>query len=76
MTRFGQPWLEAIQQTISQATLSRLAQDTQIEIGQLGGNSIILGSSAMLANNYSLLFRNHTLTRSGNLQNYSRVLNP
>ena len=38
---------------------------------QLGGNSIILGSSAMLASNYSLLFRNHTLTGSGNIQNYS-----
>jgi glucokinase-like ROK family protein len=70
MTRFGKPWLEAIQQTISQATLSRLAQETQIEIGQLGGNSIILGSSAMLANNYSLLFRSQTLRNSDNLQIY------
>jgi len=56
MTRFGQPWLEAIQGIISQATLSRLAQETQIEIGQLGEDNIILGASAMLANNYSLLF--------------------
>jgi len=56
MTRFGQPWLEAIQREISQGTLSRLAQETQIEIGQLGENNIILGASAMLANNYSLLF--------------------
>jgi glucokinase-like ROK family protein len=70
MTRFGKPWLEAIQQTISQATLSRLAQETQIEIGQLGGNSIILGSSAMLANNYSLLFKSQTLRNSDNLQIY------
>ena len=56
MTRFGTPWLEAIQGMISQSTLSRLAQDTKIEIGQLGGNDIILGASAMLVNNYSLLF--------------------
>ena len=56
MTRFGQPWLEAIQGIISQATLSRLAQETQIEIGLLGEDNIILGASAMLANNYSLLF--------------------
>jgi N-acetylglucosamine repressor len=56
MTRFGLPWLEAIQVIISQATLSRLAQETQIEIGQLGEDNIILGASAMLANNYSLLF--------------------
>jgi predicted NBD/HSP70 family sugar kinase len=57
MTRFGNPWLEAIQEMITQTTLSRLAQETQIEIGQLGGNNIILGASAMLANNYSLLFK-------------------
>lgn len=57
MTRFGNPWLETIQGMISQTTLSCLAQETQIEIGQLGGNDIILGASAMLANNYSLLFR-------------------
>jgi N-acetylglucosamine repressor len=71
MTRFGQPWLDVVQQTISQATLSRLAQDTKVEIGQLGGNSIILGSSAMLASNYSLLFRNQTIRGSGNMQIYS-----
>jgi len=57
MTRFGNPWLETIQGMISQTTLSSLAQETQIEIGRLGGNDIILGASAMLANNYSLLFR-------------------
>jgi N-acetylglucosamine repressor len=71
MTRFGQPWLEAIQETISQATLSRLAQETKVEIGQLGGNSIILGSSAMLANNYSLLFKSQTLRGSGNLLTFT-----
>jgi predicted NBD/HSP70 family sugar kinase len=71
MTRFGQPWLEAIQRTISQATLSRLAQETKVEIGQLGGNSIILGSSAMLANNYSLLFKSQPLRGSGNMQAYA-----
>lgn len=57
MTRFGDPWLEAIQEMITTTTLSRLAQETQIEIGQLGENSIILGASAMLANDFSLLFK-------------------
>ena len=57
MTRFGSPWLDEIRGEVTQRTLSRLAQDTQIEIGQLGGNNIILGASAMLANNYSLLFK-------------------
>jgi N-acetylglucosamine repressor len=56
MTRFGRPWLDAIREVISTTTLARLAQETQIEIGHLGENSIILGASAMLANNYSLLF--------------------
>jgi len=57
MTRFGAPWLEAIHGVVSQTTLSRMAQETKIEIGQLGGNDIILGASAMLASNYSLLFK-------------------
>lgn len=56
MTRFGQPWLDVIREMISKTTLSRLAQETQIEIGNLGENCIILGASAVLANNYSLLF--------------------
>ena len=56
MTCFGKPWLEAIQEMISKTALPRLAQDTKIEIGQLGVNGIILGASAMLANNYALLF--------------------
>lgn len=56
MTRFGTSWLDAIQSMIATTTLSRLAQETHVEIGKLGENSIILGASAMLANNYSLLF--------------------
>lgn len=56
MTRFGEPWLEAIQEMITRTTLPWLARETQLEIGQLGVNNIILGASAMLANNYSLLF--------------------
>ncbi len=63
MTRFGRPWLDAIREMIGTTTLSRLAQETRINIGQLGENSIILGASAMLANNYSLLFnRNGVLS--------------
>jgi N-acetylglucosamine repressor len=63
MTRFGRPWLEVIQGIVSQATLSRLAQETRIEIGQLGENNIILGASAMVANDYSMLF-NSRLSRN------------
>jgi glucokinase-like ROK family protein len=57
MTRFGQPWMDAIRAAFTRTTLARLEQETKIEIGQLGGNDIILGASAMLASNYSLLFR-------------------
>jgi glucokinase-like ROK family protein len=56
MTCFGEPWLEAIRESMFRATLSKLAQDTLVEIGQLGGNGIILGASALLANDYALLF--------------------
>lgn len=58
MTNFGKPWLDEIQTVFSRTTLSRLVVDTTIECGKLGVNNIILGASAMLANNFSLLFRN------------------
>ncbi len=57
MTRFGAAWLEAIRSTVAQTTLARLAQGTQVEIGQLGANGVILGASALLANDYALLFK-------------------
>jgi N-acetylglucosamine repressor len=60
MTCFGKPWLDAVQEMISKTALPRLAQETKIDIGQLGVNSIILGASAMLANNYALLFNPQT----------------
>lgn len=48
MARFGQPWLEAIRQEMLKRSLPMLAQRTQIEIGQLEPNVVILGASAML----------------------------
>lgn len=59
LTRFGAPWLEAVQATVSENSLSRLSVDARVEFGQLGENGIILGSSAMLANNSPLLFTAH-----------------
>ena len=56
MTRFGKPWLDAIQESMRQTTLARLADETQIEFGQMGQNGIILGASALILKNYSLLF--------------------
>lgn len=61
MTCFGEPWVEAIRESMSRTTLSSLAQETRVEIGQLGGNGIILGASALLANDYSLLFSNQSI---------------
>jgi predicted NBD/HSP70 family sugar kinase len=55
MTRFGQPWLDAVKKAMTQTTLSHLAQDTDIQIGSLRDNDVILGASALLASNYSLL---------------------
>ena len=57
MTCFGEPWLKAVQETMSQHTLSRLAKETEVDVGQLGKDSILLGASAVLINQYSLLFR-------------------
>ena len=56
MTRFGTAWLDAIRETMAQTSLSRMAQETQVDIGQLGGNRIVLGASALLLGDYSLLF--------------------
>ncbi|MEN8173908.1 MAG: ROK family protein, partial [Chloroflexota bacterium] len=57
IVRFGEPWLEIVRDAMSNASLTRLAKDTQIEIGQLEFRGCILGASAfMLLENYSLLF--------------------
>jgi predicted NBD/HSP70 family sugar kinase len=55
MTRFGKLWLDAVREAANRYSLSGLAADTQIEIGQLAEYGIIQGASALLANNYSLL---------------------
>ena len=55
-TFFGEPWLDAIRETVMQNTLTRLATDTRVELGQLGENGTVLGASAMVARNYPLLF--------------------
>jgi N-acetylglucosamine repressor len=57
MTCFGEPWLKAVKETISQRTLSRLAKESVVDVGQLGKDGILLGASAVLINRYSLLFQ-------------------
>jgi predicted NBD/HSP70 family sugar kinase len=60
MTLFGEPWLITIVETMRGASLAGPVHDAKVEIGQLGTNGIILGTTAMLANNYSLLFTDTT----------------
>ncbi len=56
MTAFGKSWLDTIIETMRHTSLSRSVQDTRVEFGQLGANAVVLGSTAVIANNYSLLF--------------------
>jgi predicted NBD/HSP70 family sugar kinase len=57
MTKFGQPWLEAICEKMRQGTLAKLAEGTSIEIGKLNNQDPMVGASAlMLMEEYSLLF--------------------
>jgi glucokinase-like ROK family protein len=57
MVCFGEPWLLAVKESMLQAALTRMAQDTRLEIGALGFRGCILGASAlMLLDSYALLF--------------------
>jgi N-acetylglucosamine repressor len=57
MTRFGRSLLDIIQETLSQTMLAGLVQGTQVGLGVLGSNGIILGASALVSSNYALLFQ-------------------
>jgi N-acetylglucosamine repressor len=61
MTRFGGTLIDCIHEVMLQMSIPETVQNTQIELGHLGGNGIMLGASAMLANNYSLLFSRQPL---------------
>jgi N-acetylglucosamine repressor len=56
MTRFGEPWLDAIRETMGQYALPKLVQDTIVQIGRLGDKDVMLGASALMASSYQLLF--------------------
>ncbi len=59
--RFGEAWLQSVGESVTHATLLRMAQDTQLEFGTLEFKACILGASAfMLLDNYSLLFTQNT----------------
>ena len=57
MTRFGGHWLDAVNDSMRNAALSRMSEDTQLELGKLDVRACILGASAfLLLDDYSLLF--------------------
>jgi predicted NBD/HSP70 family sugar kinase len=61
LTMFGESWLGSVQEAMAQASLARMAQDTQLELGALEFKACILGASAfMLLENYNLLFTHST----------------
>jgi predicted NBD/HSP70 family sugar kinase len=61
MAGFGEPWLQSVQEAMTQAALTRMAQDTELEMGTLEFRACILGASAfMLLEDYSLLFTQPT----------------
>lgn len=57
MTRFGEKWLNTVRDSMQTGALSRMAEDTKLEIGKLDYRACILGASAfLLLDDYSLLF--------------------
>ena len=56
MTNFGKPWLDQVKRTTKEMSLERPLSNTKIEIGHLGQDGVIIGASAALANDYSLIF--------------------
>jgi len=57
MTRFGEEWLNAVSASMQTGALTRMVEDTKLEIGKLDYRACILGSSAfLLLDDYSLLF--------------------
>ncbi len=73
MARFGAEWIAEINQSMRNAAMERLSENTKIELGTLDYRACILGASAfLLLDDYSLLFQqekiNHAINRA---QNYA-----
>ena len=57
MTRLGNAWLDVVKSSMQEAALSRLSENTKVELGVLDYRACILGASAyLLLDDYSLLF--------------------
>lgn len=58
MTRFGAKWLETVNISMRNAALTRLSENTKLELGALDYRACILGASAyLLLDDYLLLFQ-------------------
>ncbi|MGI6251470.1 MAG: ROK family transcriptional regulator [Anaerolineaceae bacterium] len=57
MTSFGEKWLKEIQRSMLHYSLSKPMSDTQVHLSHSGEDIVILGVTALLANNFSLLFK-------------------
>ncbi len=56
--RFGDAWLQSVQDAMCEISFNKLSQNTTIELGKIELQGCILGASAsMFINDYSLLFR-------------------
>ena len=57
VTGFGKKWLDAVHEAMIRASLYKMAENTQLEVGTLDFKGCILGASAlMFQDGYSLLF--------------------
>jgi N-acetylglucosamine repressor len=57
MTHLGNAWLDVVKSSMQDAALSRLSENTKVELGVLDYRACILGASAyLLLDDYSLLF--------------------
>ena len=63
LTDFGSEWLDAIREGVAHSVLPKLGRQCQVEIGKLGRDGVILGASAVMLKDYSLL-RQHELAAS------------
>jgi glucokinase-like ROK family protein len=58
MVLFGETWLNAVRESMLQTALTKIAQETRLEIGKIEFQSCVLGASAsILLEGYSLLFQ-------------------
>lgn len=51
VTRYGQPWLEAVQAELPRHALPALVESTNVNIASLGADVVIQGASALLITN-------------------------